>query len=137
VTIAGGGCRPSQGTALSGSRRLRLGPATYVPSLSTTFVSIAPAGRAAPVIWCQLNFVPTIGSIIAAVPAVLMAFVHLSVDAALLATLGFMFVNVGIGNVVEPRVMGGAWGCRRWSFSSRWCSGAGCLALRVGSYRYR
>ena len=53
-----------------------------------------------------LNFVPTIGSIIAAVPAVLMALVQLGVDAALLATLGFMFVNVGIGNIVEPRVMG-------------------------------
>jgi AI-2 transport protein TqsA len=53
-----------------------------------------------------LNFIPTIGSIIAAVPAVLLALVQLGLEAALLATAGYMFVNVVIGNAVEPRVMG-------------------------------
>jgi predicted PurR-regulated permease PerM len=53
-----------------------------------------------------LNFVPTVGSIIAAVPPVLLALVQLGLQEALLATLGFMVVNIGIGNFVEPRVMG-------------------------------
>jgi AI-2 transport protein TqsA len=53
-----------------------------------------------------LNFVPTIGSIIAAVPAVLLALVQLGVQEALLAMLGYMAINVLIGNGVEPRVMG-------------------------------
>ncbi len=53
-----------------------------------------------------LNFVPTIGSIIAAVPAVLLALVQLGLQEAILAALGFMVVNVSIGNFVEPRVMG-------------------------------
>ncbi len=53
-----------------------------------------------------LNFVPTIGSIVAAVPPVVLALVQLGVSEALLAMLGFMVVNVGIGNFVEPRVMG-------------------------------
>jgi len=53
-----------------------------------------------------LNFVPTIGSIIAAVPAVLLALVQLGLETALLVTVGYMFVNVFIGNAVEPRVMG-------------------------------
>jgi AI-2 transport protein TqsA len=53
-----------------------------------------------------LNFVPTIGSIIAAVPAVLLALIKLGIDDALLATLGFMVVNIIIGNFIEPRVMG-------------------------------
>ena len=53
-----------------------------------------------------LNFVPTIGSIVAAVPPVVLALVQLGVPEALLAMLGFMAVNVGIGNFVEPRVMG-------------------------------
>lgn len=53
-----------------------------------------------------LNFVPTIGSIIAAVPPVLLALVQLGVGEAALAAAGFMAVNIGIGNFVEPRVMG-------------------------------
>jgi predicted PurR-regulated permease PerM len=53
-----------------------------------------------------LNFVPTVGSIIAAVPPVLLALVQLGFQEALLAAVGFMVVNIGIGNFVEPRVMG-------------------------------
>jgi predicted PurR-regulated permease PerM len=53
-----------------------------------------------------LNFVPTIGSIIAAVPAVLLALVQLGLKEALLAMLGYMAINILIGNAVEPRVMG-------------------------------
>lgn len=53
-----------------------------------------------------LNFVPTVGSIIAAVPPVLMALVQLGLQEAVLAAIGFMVVNIGIGNFVEPRIMG-------------------------------
>jgi predicted PurR-regulated permease PerM len=53
-----------------------------------------------------LNFVPTIGSIIAAVPAVMLALVQLGIDDALLAMIGFMIVNVAVGNFLEPRIMG-------------------------------
>lgn len=53
-----------------------------------------------------LNFVPTIGSIIAAIPAVLLALVQLDLQSALLAAAGYMFVNILIGNGIEPRVMG-------------------------------
>ncbi len=53
-----------------------------------------------------LNFVPTIGSIIAAVPAVLLALVQIDLQTALLATAGYLVVNAVIGNVVEPRAMG-------------------------------
>lgn len=53
-----------------------------------------------------LNFVPTFGSIIAAVPAVLLAIVQLGVGDAVLTALGFLFVNFVVGNVLEPRVMG-------------------------------
>ncbi|OIP99285.1 MAG: hypothetical protein AUK35_08305 [Zetaproteobacteria bacterium CG2_30_46_52] len=52
------------------------------------------------------NFVPNIGSIIAAVPAVLLALVQLGVDAALLTALGFVVVNIVMGNVIEPKFMG-------------------------------
>lgn len=53
-----------------------------------------------------LNFVPNIGSIIAAIPAVLMTLVQLDLEAALLAALGYLLVNILIGNIIEPRVMG-------------------------------
>ncbi|WP_185232391.1 AI-2E family transporter [Teredinibacter franksiae] len=53
-----------------------------------------------------LNFVPTLGSIIAAIPAVLLAVVQLGVGDAVLVGVGFLAVNLGVGNILEPRVMG-------------------------------
>ena len=53
-----------------------------------------------------LNFVPTIGSIIAAVPAVLLALVQLGPGYALLTVAGYVVVNIGMGSVIEPRFMG-------------------------------
>lgn len=53
-----------------------------------------------------LNYVPNIGSIIAAVPPVLLAFVQLGGISALVTALGYVVVNVVIGNLIEPRFMG-------------------------------
>ncbi len=53
-----------------------------------------------------LNFVPSIGSIIAAVPPVLLALVVVGPGTAGLAALGFAVVNVCIGNMIEPKFMG-------------------------------
>jgi predicted PurR-regulated permease PerM len=53
-----------------------------------------------------LNYVPNIGSIIAAMPAVLVALIQLGTGTALLTALGYVIVNVVLGNIVEPRVMG-------------------------------
>lgn len=52
------------------------------------------------------NFVPNIGSIIAAVPAIMLALIQLGLDAALLTALGFVVVNIVMGNVIEPKFMG-------------------------------
>jgi len=53
-----------------------------------------------------LNFVPTIGSIIAAVPPMLLALVQLGPTGSL-ATAGlYLATNITIGNIIEPRVMG-------------------------------
>jgi predicted PurR-regulated permease PerM len=54
----------------------------------------------------MLNFIPNIGSIIAAIPAVFMAFVEFGFAKAGLAGLGFVIVNMVMGNVIEPRFMG-------------------------------
>jgi len=54
----------------------------------------------------MLNFIPTIGSIIAAVPAVLLAMVQLGPMAALAVAGLYVAVNMVIGNMIEPRYMG-------------------------------
>ena len=63
-----------------------------------------------PVLWgvlaFMLNFVPNIGSIIAAVPAVLLTMVQLGFASALLVAAVYVAVNVIIGSVVEPKYMG-------------------------------
>ena len=52
------------------------------------------------------NYVPTIGSIIAAIPAVLLALVQPDVQSALWIALGYLVVNVAVGAIIEPRFMG-------------------------------
>ena len=63
-----------------------------------------------PVLWglvaFLLNYVPNIGSIIAAIPAVLLSFIQIDMVHALFAALGYVVVNIVIGSVIEPRVMG-------------------------------
>jgi len=53
-----------------------------------------------------LNFVPTIGSIIAAVPAVLLALVQFGLGKALMIVIFYLVINISISNVVEPRLLG-------------------------------
>lgn len=63
-----------------------------------------------PILWgllaFLLNYVPTIGSIIAAIPPVLLALVQLGPGPALGVAIGFVAINVIMGNAVEPRFMG-------------------------------
>lgn len=54
----------------------------------------------------MLNFIPNIGSIIAAIPVVLLTLVQLGSISALIVGLLYIVVNVVIGSVIEPRVMG-------------------------------
>jgi predicted PurR-regulated permease PerM len=53
-----------------------------------------------------LNFIPSIGSIIAAVPAILMALVQFNFGTALIVAVGYVVVNILIGSIIEPRVLG-------------------------------
>jgi len=63
-----------------------------------------------PLLWAMLafllNYIPTIGSIIAAVPAVLLALVQLGPGEAGATAIGFAAINVVFGNFIEPRLMG-------------------------------
>jgi len=53
-----------------------------------------------------LNFIPNIGSIVAAVPAVLIAWLELGTMQAMGCAAGYIVVNMVIGNFLEPRFMG-------------------------------
>lgn len=53
-----------------------------------------------------LNFIPAIGSIIAAIPAIIWALVQLGFPSALLTLLAYLIVNIAIGNFLEPKLMG-------------------------------
>lgn len=53
-----------------------------------------------------LNYVPTIGSAIASVPAIMLALVQLGPGPAVLVALGYLGVNLVFGNIIEPNLMG-------------------------------
>jgi predicted PurR-regulated permease PerM len=53
-----------------------------------------------------LNYIPTFGSIIAAVPAVLFSIIQLGIGGIIGTTIIFVAVNLIIGNIVEPKMMG-------------------------------
>lgn len=73
-------------------------------------IGMALLGLDNPILWgflaFLLNFIPTIGSIIAAIPAVILAFLQLGFASAMLVAIIFLAVNMLIGNIIEPRVMG-------------------------------
>jgi len=71
---------------------------------------VAILGIDFPVIWgllaFLLNFIPNLGSIIAAVPPVLLGYIQFGIGRALLVGVGFGVVNLLFGNVVEPKLLG-------------------------------
>jgi len=85
---------------------------SWVSLATGIFITIwlAVIGVDYPLLWGLIaflfNFVPNIGSIIAAVPAILLALVQLGSGEALLAGIGYVIANIVMGNVIEPRFMG-------------------------------
>ncbi|MCB1032257.1 MAG: AI-2E family transporter [Acidobacteria bacterium] len=63
-----------------------------------------------PVLWglvaFLLNYIPNLGSIIAAIPPVFLALIQLGPGAAFLTALGYVVVNFLFGNLLEPTLMG-------------------------------
>ncbi len=53
-----------------------------------------------------LNFIPSIGSIVAGAPAVALALIQLGPGWALGTAIVYLGVNFSIGNVIEPRILG-------------------------------
>jgi predicted PurR-regulated permease PerM len=73
-------------------------------------VWVAILGVDFPILWGLLaflfNYIPSLGSILAAVPTLLLALVQLGPGPAALVGLGYVVVNVALGTFVEPYFMG-------------------------------
>ena len=63
-----------------------------------------------PLLWgvlaFALNFIPTIGSIIALIPPVLLTIVQFGFGKALVVLIGYVVINTIMGNILEPKFMG-------------------------------
>lgn len=74
------------------------------------WVSLEIIGVDYAIIWAiiafLLNFIPNIGSFIAAVPAVLFALVQLGAEGVIWTIFVFVVVNTVVGNIIEPKMMG-------------------------------
>jgi AI-2 transport protein TqsA len=73
-------------------------------------LSLLVIGVDYPIMWGMLafafNFIPNIGSIIAAVPPVLLAMVQLGPGSGLVVAACYLGINMVMGNVIQPRFMG-------------------------------
>ena len=85
---------------------------TTVSVATGVFVGLAMwlLGVDFPILWgllaFLLNYVPNIGSVIAAIPPVLLAIMQLGPISAIATAGVFLVVNVVMGSVVEPKFMG-------------------------------
>jgi AI-2 transport protein TqsA len=73
-------------------------------------VALAILGVDFPILWGLvafiLNYVPNLGSILAAIPAVLLTLVQHGLGRAVAVTVVYLVVNIVLGNIVEPALMG-------------------------------
>ncbi|HGO5822867.1 TPA: AI-2E family transporter [Mannheimia haemolytica] len=89
-----------------------LGVKTFVSLITgiLVWILLASLGVQYAVLWAifsfLLNYVPNIGSILAGIPIVLQAFVLNSVSVGFGTLIGIIAINMIVGNVVEPRLMG-------------------------------
>jgi AI-2 transport protein TqsA len=94
------------------SIRHYLGIKTIISIVTTILIYIALSiiGLDYAILWALIaglmNYIPNIGSIIAAVPALLFALVELGVGSAVWTLISFMTVNNILGNFIEPKIMG-------------------------------
>ena len=117
---------PDKLVAMGGGTKAVAGPARRIGdaiiqymSLKTT-ISLVTGGLAGvivkalgvdyPVLWGLLafffNYVPNIGSFIAAVPPVVLAWIQFDLKTAIFMAIGYTALNGIMGNIIEPRVMG-------------------------------
>lgn len=108
------------GTAAGSDRLIRIKTEVQRYLAIKTSVSLATGGLVAlaltiigvdfPLLWGTLaflaNYIPSLGSIIAAVPPTLLALVQLGNGRAIAVAAVFLTINLTLGNFLEPHLMG-------------------------------
>lgn len=91
-------------------RYMAIKTATSLLTGAIIYLWLLVVGVDYPVLWGViaffLNYVPNIGSIIAAIPALLLALIQLGPAGAAWGALGYLLANNLVGNMIEPRFMG-------------------------------
>jgi predicted PurR-regulated permease PerM len=106
----------SQLELIAGNVVRYLGLKTLVSGLTGLLAGglVAVVGVDFAVLWALLafilNYIPTFGSIIAALPPVLLALIQFGGPAAIVVGVGYVAINFLIGSVLEPRLMGRSMG---------------------------
>ena len=99
------------GTSVATVQRY-IGLKTLVSLATGTLAGVlcASLGIDFPVVWgfvaFVLNFIPNVGSAIAAIPPVLLSLIQVEWPETVGLIVGFVAINVGLGSVLEPRLMG-------------------------------
>lgn len=110
LALAGGDGRRLMEIGGRINRYMAIKAAVSLGTGAVVWLGLLALGVDYPLLWGTLafllNFVPNLGSIIAAVPAVLLALIQLGPLSALLAAGLYAAVNIVVGNVLEPRIMG-------------------------------
>jgi AI-2 transport protein TqsA len=112
AVLAASSADPEYFLRFTSSVQRYLGIKTWVSLLTGVAAGVLTAslGLDFPMLWgllaFLLNYVPSIGSFIAAVPAVMLAFIQYGVSTAVAVAIGYLVINLGVGVVLEPRVMG-------------------------------
>lgn len=92
------------------NRYLAIKTATSLVTGIAVAVSLALIGVDYPMLWGIIaflfNYIPSIGSFIAAIPAILFVIVQLGAGAAIITSAVYVAINVLIGSMIEPKVMG-------------------------------
>ncbi len=97
----------------TGARLIAYFQVKTIASLATGIVAAvacAGVGLALPVLWGLmaffLNFAPTVGSIVAAIPPVSLALITLGWERALVLGIIYLVINGAIGGFLEPKILG-------------------------------
>jgi predicted PurR-regulated permease PerM len=53
-----------------------------------------------------MGYIPSVGFIIALIPPVLMAYAQFGLQSALIVLIGYILINGGVQNFVQPKIMG-------------------------------
>jgi predicted PurR-regulated permease PerM len=92
------------------NRYVKIKVLTSLATAACIFVWLKLMGIQFAVLWTLLafffNFIPFVGNILMTVPAAVMALLQYDVQSALVVAAGYFVVNVVIGSVIEPKVLG-------------------------------